>query len=195
MTKFIDNWTFALNVDHIRKIEISGAHATVTYNSDQTREHFNKNTAEYNELRKFAGQLDDSSYHIIPAAPGYTLLTFAPDDGDDPIAFDIEANLDRSPVIAWHVYDGEPFGHQRAIAVDGDSSFHQENPFGSSAVLSPDGTVFAAGGYRLALLDAWVRVPREDWKQSRARSGIGGEEGRRSGEGCEAGAGHARVLR
>ena len=28
-------------------------------------------------------------------------------------------------MIAWHVYDGEPFGHQRAIAVDGDTNFCQ----------------------------------------------------------------------
>ena len=66
-------------------------------------------------------------------------------------------------MIAWHVYDGEPFGNQRAIAIDGDSTFCQQDPFGTSGVLAPDGVVFGAD-YRLATLDEWITELRADWK-------------------------------
>lgn len=167
--KFLtDGYSYCINLNHVRHIEFTKTRAWVTYGSDQERECFAKGTSAYKKLCQFAERLDDSEHRIVPAAPGFELLTFTPDDDADPVAFDIEANLDRSPVIAWHI-DGDPVGYQRAIAIDGDLTFHQDDPFGSSAVLSPDGTVFAAGGYRVASLDAWVRVLREDWKQSRTR--------------------------
>ena len=40
-------------------------------------------------------------------------------------------------MIAWNVYDGEPFAHQRAIAVDGDTNFCQENPLAGAPCWRP----------------------------------------------------------
>jgi hypothetical protein len=170
MTKFItDGYSFGLNVDHIRKIEISKARALVTYH-DQESESFRSDTADYRELRKFLGRLDDDGYHTVPAAPGYTLLTFLAPPDAEPDTFDIKSSLDRSAVIAWQIYDDSaPFDNQRAIAVDGDSRFYQEDSFGRSAVLAPDGVVFAAD-YRLASLDEWITELRENWKESRVRA-------------------------
>lgn len=76
MTGFItDNWTFALNTHRIRKVEIFDKHARVIYSDDES-ESFKSDSAAYKELRTFVGHLDDSSYHIVPAAPGFTLLEF-----------------------------------------------------------------------------------------------------------------------
>ena len=44
------------------------------------------------------------------------------------------------------------------------STFCQQDPFGCSAVLAPDGIVFAVDGCRYASLDEWIEVVRADWK-------------------------------
>ena len=110
----------------------------------------------------------NDNYHVIPATPDYTLLSFFSDDDADPDTFDIRGNLGRSPIIGWRVHDGNALAI--AISLHGNSTFCQQTPFGTSAVLAPNGTVFAVDGYRYASLDAWITAVRADWKAARVQT-------------------------
>ena len=170
MTFVTDCYSYGLNVDRIRKIDIRKTAALVFFD-DNEQEIFGSGSPVYKELQAFLDRQDSASHHIVPAAPGFTLLTFlAPDDDADPDSFDIKGGLSPSAVIAWHIYDGEPFGNQQAIAIDGNSTFCQQDPFGTSGVLAPDGVVFAVDGCRYASLDEWIEAVRASWKESRVQA-------------------------
>ena len=76
MTGFItDGYSYCLNTDHIRKIDIRRTAALVFFTSGE-QESFGAGSPVYKALRAFLDHQDSASHHVIPAAPGYTLLTF-----------------------------------------------------------------------------------------------------------------------
>ena len=74
-TGFItDGYSYGLNTDHIRKIDIRRTAALVFFTSGE-QELFGAGSPVYKALRAFLDHQDSASHHVIPAAPGYTLLT------------------------------------------------------------------------------------------------------------------------
>ena len=78
MTRFVTNgFSYGINTSAIRKIDIRKTAALVFFNNDEQ----GAGSPVYKALQAFLDRQDSCSHHIIPAAPGFTLLTFvAPDD-------------------------------------------------------------------------------------------------------------------
>jgi hypothetical protein len=92
---------------------------------------------------------------IIPAHPGFTLLSFYPSDSDPEW-------VDRSPVIAWQVDASS--GFHKAIGLDATS-----NNVVATGILCPDGQVIDPGNTLYPNEDAWREEARRDAEKIEAR--------------------------
>ena len=86
------------------------------------------------EVLAVSGRIATENYFIVPAAPGFELLTYYEPEADETFV------VERSPVIAWRIEECQTFDRcsdENPIAISTDSTSAE----GHSAVLCPDGRV------------------------------------------------------
>jgi hypothetical protein len=118
---------------------------------------------------------DKTNYQIIPAVPGFQLLTFwFEDDERDPRrerdtrTFDIAANLWRETIIAWRLppdWYPEPITVHHCMDYDAETGTSTSGAI--AAILDPAGAVTEQHTCTFRNLDEWIAHAREEWRRWR----------------------------
>lgn len=100
-------------------------------------------------------KLRSSLEEIIPANPGFEVLTFWFQDGEqDPINVDIKSKLNRESVIGWRSVDGTCYEPVTAFGVS-------DIDEGVWSVIDPAGSVIEPVDRLYPSLDHWINDVRE----------------------------------
>jgi hypothetical protein len=95
---------------------------------------------------------------VIPAQPGYELLTFSQDH-------DSEFWFDRQPIIAWRIA-GSGWPWPEPITVSGDKDCGP-----NTVILCPDGKVEWQSTATFDSLEKWKVSAEAEWRRSRESKG------------------------
>lgn len=118
---------------------------------------------------------DRSAYPIIPAVPGFQLLTFWFEDAElDPMrerdtrTFDIAANLWRETVVAWRLHPAwypEPITASHSMECDAETGTSANGA--TAAILDPAGAVTVQHDCVYRTMDEWINHVRAEWRRWR----------------------------
>jgi hypothetical protein len=163
MAKFVGDGR-RFNLDQIRQVILyKGDRIKIVYaNGDEEERTRDEDEWGFDKLceETIARQLPQ----IIPAQPGFTLLAFHWQDGDDPATFNIAGSIWRGTVIAWEIKPGDTIGRPVGISAEQRSDNDCDGWHGVSngffGVLEPNGAVFReCESYEN--VDQWVDGARE----------------------------------
>jgi hypothetical protein len=165
MTKFVGQG-LRLNLDLIRKIEF--------YKDDSCRVTWDNGDEERLtgwEAKTLYRRTDEVRFHdddeaIVPAAPGWTLITFLePDEGANPDGFNMLGGCWFDEVIAWKICldpEGGTYANQVAIGVNQLS--------GGWTCVRKDGHHEVYAGFdRHENVDVWLEEVQEEWRRGKAK--------------------------
>jgi hypothetical protein len=106
--------------------------------------------------------IDMDRYFIVPAAPGFELLSYWPDPAEGQV-------LERSPVVAWRIDEDqtvERFGDENLIAISLNGTSKETSKNMRVAVLAPNGGVTHYQNCRQWVsIDEWRDWADEDWRE------------------------------